>query len=357
MTDHDQELEVMEEDSFRVDSFKDVVAELKAARESKGLGLDQIASSTRINIGVLEKIESGNLEKHPGSVFIKGFLKSYAKQVGVDTPEFLERIRRIHLDREDPKADLSRIKKPIEEEESSRSKLIPILIVLVLIGAGGFWFFQFQGGKNPVRQPPIASPPTVVPTTLPPVVRDTEARKLGQQEAPTVPSRNEVVPEMSQDENLPEEMATELESTPEAPIANETEDLGLLDEEPTENAGVTTTQEHTGPDTTETATPVAAEAEAQDQNDPYDMAVMTLRAEATQNIWLDMAVDDEVPAEYLIHAGESIEWNAESQYRMTIGNTKAIRFTLNGAPLEVDQSRDLLVDLVISSENLDELNP
>ena len=59
---------------------------LKAAREEKGLGLDDVARQTRIPIRHLEHIERGDWESLPASTYSIGFARSYANTVGLDGP-------------------------------------------------------------------------------------------------------------------------------------------------------------------------------------------------------------------------------------------------------------------------------
>ncbi len=60
---------------------------LRAAREAKGLSLEQVASETRISRRHLEHIEAGELESLPGRTYAIGFTRTYAKTVGVDQEE------------------------------------------------------------------------------------------------------------------------------------------------------------------------------------------------------------------------------------------------------------------------------
>lgn len=59
---------------------------LKAAREEKGLGLDDVARQTRIPIRHLEHIERGDWESLPATTYSIGFARSYANTVGLDGP-------------------------------------------------------------------------------------------------------------------------------------------------------------------------------------------------------------------------------------------------------------------------------
>ncbi|HTH51539.1 MAG TPA: helix-turn-helix domain-containing protein [Pyrinomonadaceae bacterium] len=62
---------------------------LRQAREDEGLTLADVAEQTRISSLYLEAIENDDYKILPGGIFNKGFIKSYAKFVGIDEQEAL----------------------------------------------------------------------------------------------------------------------------------------------------------------------------------------------------------------------------------------------------------------------------
>jgi cytoskeleton protein RodZ len=66
---------------------------LRAAREEKGLNLEDIAAQTRIPQRHLEAIESSEWDKLPATTYTTGFAKSYASAVGLDRTEIGEQLR------------------------------------------------------------------------------------------------------------------------------------------------------------------------------------------------------------------------------------------------------------------------
>ncbi|HEY6038982.1 MAG TPA: helix-turn-helix domain-containing protein [Kofleriaceae bacterium] len=64
---------------------------LRAGRAQRKLTLDDVARVTKIQPRILEKIEAGNLEGLPAEVFVRGFVKSFARCVGLDETEAVER--------------------------------------------------------------------------------------------------------------------------------------------------------------------------------------------------------------------------------------------------------------------------
>lgn len=61
--------------------------QLKQARESRGLSLQQVAGSTKISVSVLEALERGDFPRLPGGIFSRAFVRSYAVEVGANADE------------------------------------------------------------------------------------------------------------------------------------------------------------------------------------------------------------------------------------------------------------------------------
>lgn len=66
---------------------------LRAAREEKGLSLEDIASQTRIPLRHLGAIEAGDWSSLPAPTYTIGFAKSYATAVGLDRNEIGDEVR------------------------------------------------------------------------------------------------------------------------------------------------------------------------------------------------------------------------------------------------------------------------
>jgi transcriptional regulator with XRE-family HTH domain len=64
---------------------------LKGLREEKGITLEELAETTKIALSNLEFLESDRFELLPPLVFIKGFIRSYVNELGIDPEEALKR--------------------------------------------------------------------------------------------------------------------------------------------------------------------------------------------------------------------------------------------------------------------------
>lgn len=65
--------------------------ELRQAREARGLSLRELSERTQIRQPVLRAIESDDFRHLPGGVIMRGFLKLYAREIGLDPDEIAGR--------------------------------------------------------------------------------------------------------------------------------------------------------------------------------------------------------------------------------------------------------------------------
>jgi len=65
---------------------------LKEARESRGVSLEAVHEATKIPMDALRAIEEGYSIRTLSSFYLKGFIKMYAKYLGIDVSEVLEEV-------------------------------------------------------------------------------------------------------------------------------------------------------------------------------------------------------------------------------------------------------------------------
>ncbi|MBN1774262.1 MAG: helix-turn-helix domain-containing protein [Deltaproteobacteria bacterium] len=66
-----------------------VGALLRRLREARGLTQEAVSLETRIPVGSIRKIEDNRFAELPGEVFVRGFLRAYARAVGADASRVL----------------------------------------------------------------------------------------------------------------------------------------------------------------------------------------------------------------------------------------------------------------------------
>ncbi|MEW6056702.1 MAG: RodZ domain-containing protein [Bdellovibrionota bacterium] len=64
---------------------------LRSEREKRHITIEQVASATKINVKLLHALESDNYDALPAKPFVRGFVASYTRYVGLDHREVLTR--------------------------------------------------------------------------------------------------------------------------------------------------------------------------------------------------------------------------------------------------------------------------
>jgi cytoskeletal protein RodZ len=66
---------------------------LRRERELKQISVAELAQTTRIPVRLLHQIENDDNDALPADVFVRGFLRSYARALGIDEDQVLARFR------------------------------------------------------------------------------------------------------------------------------------------------------------------------------------------------------------------------------------------------------------------------
>jgi hypothetical protein len=72
---------------------------LKEEREKRKISLSEISNATKLSVSALKLMEAGNLDDLPPDVFVRGFVRSYARTLGISCNEPLELLDQILLER------------------------------------------------------------------------------------------------------------------------------------------------------------------------------------------------------------------------------------------------------------------
>lgn len=64
-------------------------ARLRRERMLRGMSVEEVSRATRIPLASVERLEADRFDDLPGEVFVRGFLRSYARAIGVDAEEVL----------------------------------------------------------------------------------------------------------------------------------------------------------------------------------------------------------------------------------------------------------------------------
>jgi cytoskeletal protein RodZ len=62
---------------------------LRMRREARAMSVEEIARATRIPVASIERLENDHFDDLPGEVFVRGFLRAYARAVGLPVEDVL----------------------------------------------------------------------------------------------------------------------------------------------------------------------------------------------------------------------------------------------------------------------------
>jgi len=239
---------------------------------------------TRIPLKYLQALEEEQFAALPEPVFTKGFVRTYARSLGMDEQDVLRRFSETSSEYYGRgQQEHERVQLKIEEEK--RGKLnrttIIILIGVILLGLGLLLSRQ--------QQPP---PPSTPETT----------------ESPSVSSP------------LPTEEETE---TP--PLMGQTSEQEV-DIEPNTVSSV--------PETPPAALPTVADPPKSRTPTPPSVSStagpLLMELEATQLTWVVVKSDENKPEEALLQPSQRTTWKATEQFTLTLGNAGGVLIWLNG---------------------------
>lgn len=252
---------------------------LRRERELRRVTISRIFEATRVPVKALEALEADNYENLPHPTFVKGYIKSYCKAIGIDENDAVLRYE-IYLRENAPdksggnKGVLP--KKPVipDDERLSFLRLSPSVRTYIIYGAAGIvlvlaGYLFFSGG--------------------------------------------------SETETPPEETVAVQEQAPSAVVA-----------EPS----VATPQPEAGTVSTEVKVPVD-DASKRVESKPSAAASgrHTLSVTAREVTWIKVRIDGKEPVEVILKVGESVSWDAAETFSLLIGNAGGVDMVYDGAKL------------------------
>jgi cytoskeleton protein RodZ len=177
-----------------VGSFGD---RLQREREMRGITLEEIAEATKIGTRSLRALEQQDFDKLPGGIFNKGFVRAYARYLGLDeeqaVADYLEALGEAQAagktTRQEPGANVSPERDiflpEVEESEPMRLPLGPIAVVVVvavLLFSG--WRYYSRNGLPNLRRVRAAAQQPSQPAAKPAARAD--ASRPGTNAAPAI---------------------------------------------------------------------------------------------------------------------------------------------------------------------------
>jgi len=123
---------------------------LRQAREAKNITLAEISATTKISTRALQALEWERFEQLPGGIFNKGFVRAYARCVGLNEDETVA----AYLEASKASSQETDLKALAAQVEASRPRhrmglpgaatVVAVLAVLVAVAMGGLWLREHR---------------------------------------------------------------------------------------------------------------------------------------------------------------------------------------------------------------------
>ncbi|QXO16783.1 cytoskeleton protein RodZ [Vibrio ostreae] len=115
---------------------------LKQKREALGLTQKQVADRLRLRITIIQNLEDNNFKSDLVATFTRGYLRSYAKAVGLSESEIVDAFEAMEGLQPQEQTMQSFSKKTKRDKHDSRIMTITWIILLVIIGMSSLWWWQ-----------------------------------------------------------------------------------------------------------------------------------------------------------------------------------------------------------------------
>lgn len=136
--------------------------QLRQAREKLGLSQKDVADAQHLRVFIIQAIEDGQYDQIDSELFLKGYVRAYAKQVSADADGLIQtldleleplRRKRAQQAQEDPLVD-------IERRRHKKRRLAKTLVMLVVLGALAFAAWKYVLEPRLAEEPPVESEPS-----------------------------------------------------------------------------------------------------------------------------------------------------------------------------------------------------
>jgi cytoskeletal protein RodZ len=126
---------------------------LHEARDRRGLTLEQVSRSTKIPLTVLDHLEHNRFDRLAGAIFVKGYLRAFAKSVGVDGEGLAQEYVRQSVP--PPSRVVASSSEPLESATRVAARILPA--ALGLLAVIGVLYFAREMARRPLND--STSPP------------------------------------------------------------------------------------------------------------------------------------------------------------------------------------------------------
>jgi cytoskeleton protein RodZ len=147
-------------DVTRLDSAKKIGMALKSARRQQEMSLADVSRRLNISSDFLASLEAGTFDDLPGPAYVTGFLRSYARLVGIDSDALVDSYR--GLEGQAPLVQTYNM--PITARPPQRSgPLVASVVVVLAVLAYSGWYWVNGTAQNDVLTTDLATPEVTAP--------------------------------------------------------------------------------------------------------------------------------------------------------------------------------------------------
>ena len=313
---------------------------LKGKREELGLSYDQIAQTTKIRPHILQALEEENWNSLPSSAFVKGFIRSYARSLGLNENVVAD----VYLEVNEDLVFTA----GIERKPARRKKGKALYIFSVLILLAGL-FFLFTNGEQIWEE--FSKTAEIATTEVPFDLQPLKVEKIHEVENPVSSDKKTAAPikpavspagSVPQDSSEVEIAETKTEQPQESiTVPAETAPLSEAEPLPDETTIVAEETTQSAPETTSEPAPPS--------NMPSGKGLV-LKANVKERTWIRVFVDNMPPKDYVFRPGSTPEWTAEKGFELLIGNAGGIELSFEGAPMKTPGKKGQVLRLSIPEE-------
>ncbi|UMZ10919.1 helix-turn-helix domain-containing protein [Pseudomonas sp. MPFS] len=130
---------------------------LRQARESNGWSLAEVAHKLNLTVSSLSNLEAGAFDKLPGHTFARGYIRAYAKLLGLDQAVLVQAFDQYTGTDSQGSAvhALGRIEEPVRVSHTIL-RIVSLLLLVAVVGGGFVWWQDqtAQRGKEQVALNP-----------------------------------------------------------------------------------------------------------------------------------------------------------------------------------------------------------
>lgn len=158
---------------------------LASERQRQGLSVGDIAAKLRMGILQVEALERGNYGKLPTGTFLRGFVRSYAKLLGLDQSDVIRLLEQTHPGGGKPgivvPSQNIKFTSPGEQFSTPRARaaLFAILVLALALGGWYWWIFirpeqMAEAKTQPVKVADVEKTEPGTPAPAEPMNRDAD---------------------------------------------------------------------------------------------------------------------------------------------------------------------------------------